>query len=116
MSLIKGMTIIFLYLFAGELISLYLPIPLPGNIIGMALLFAGLISGMINLKSVASAGDLLLDNLVLLFIPIGVGIIKYTDLLLAELFSIIIVGIGGFLLLFIIMSKFIDFLAKKKEN
>ena len=116
MALLKGMTIIFICLLTGEFISLYLPIPLPGNIIGMVLLFIGLVSGIINLKSVDTAGDLLLDNLVLLFIPIGVGIIQFTDLLLQEIFSIIIVGIGGFLLLFIIMSKFIDFLAHKKGD
>jgi len=113
MKLIKGMTIIFVCLILGELISIYFPIPLPGNIIGMLLLFIGLASNIINLQSVEKAGDLFLDNLILFFVPIGVGIIQYKDLLLTEIPSIIVVGVGGFLLLFVIMGKVIDIFAQK---
>ncbi len=115
MELIKGMTIIFICLILGELISSFFPVPLPGNIIGMIILFASLISNLIKLENVNKAGNLLLDNLILFFIPIGVGIIRYKELIINEISSIIIVGAVGFLLLFIITAKSIDLFVQKRK-
>ncbi len=113
MKMLKGMTIIFISLFLGEFISRYLAVPLPGNILGMVFLFLGLAFNLINIESVEKAGDLLLDNLILFFIPVGVGIIQFKDLIIEEITAIFVIGIGGFLLLFIIMGKIIDFLNRK---
>ena len=115
MKLIKGFVIIFSCLFLGETLSFLLPVPLPGNIWGMALLFIALVTGLVKLESVEEAGDLLLEHLILFFVPISIGIIQYTDLIRAELLSFIVIGVGGFLLLFITSGKLIDLLVKIKN-
>ncbi len=115
-KMIKGMSIIFSCLFLGEIITIFLPLPLPANITGMLLLFIFLVTGAVNLESVEEAGDLLLDHLVLFFIPVGVGIIRFLDLLRAEIISVMVVGIGGFFLLFLIMAWLIEQIVKRRST
>lgn len=65
----------------GELIVVGLGLPLPGPVIGMALLFFGL---MIYGKVPESLGNMtkgLLDQLSLLFVPAGVGVMTHLTLL-----------------------------------
>ncbi len=110
MRLIKGLVIIFGCLLAGEFLAGYIPLTLPGNVIGMVLLFAGLSSGMIALEDVDAAGELFLDNLILLFVPLSVGIMRYFDLLAEEILSVVVVGLVGYLLLFLFSGKLVDLL------
>lgn len=116
MQFIKGMTIIFFCFIAGEAISIIFSLPVPGNVIGMLLLFTGLVTGMVKLKDVEEAGNLFIEHLVLFLIPATVGIIQYQEILKEQLLSIILVGAGGFLSLFVITSLFTDFLARKLDK
>ena len=52
-------------------------LPLPGSVVGMALLWAALGSGVIRLRWIADAADGLLGILGLLFVPATVGFIQY---------------------------------------
>lgn len=68
----------------GELIVTAVGLPMPGPVVGMALLFLFLIfhkSVPENLSSVAGG---LLSNLSLLFVPAGVGIMAHFDVLAVE--------------------------------
>lgn len=65
----------------GCFISSYLPITIPGNIIGMALLLVLLASGVLKAKHVGEACDYMLDNMSIFFIPAGVGIMGCFSLL-----------------------------------
>ena len=67
--------------FVGEIISRGLSIPVPGNVIGMALLFLALVTGVVPLGSIKEASELLLSHMALFFIPAGVGVMVYFDLL-----------------------------------
>ena len=65
----------------GELIVIGLGLPLPGPVIGMAILFFGL---MVYGKVPESLGSMtkgLLDQLSLLFVPAGVGVMTHLTLL-----------------------------------
>jgi putative effector of murein hydrolase LrgA (UPF0299 family) len=65
----------------GELFVVATDLPIPGPVIGMALLFAGLlVSGRIP-DGLATFADALLGNLSLLFVPAGVGIIVHFALI-----------------------------------
>jgi putative effector of murein hydrolase LrgA (UPF0299 family) len=64
----------------GEVVSRLLELPLPGPVIGMLILFVGLcIHGRVpeDLQSVAGG---LLNNLSLLFVPAGVGVVTHLGL------------------------------------
>ncbi|MGB9813885.1 MAG: CidA/LrgA family protein [Thermovenabulum sp.] len=79
MEIIKGFSIIMIFLFLGEFISKGLNIPIPGNVIGMILLFLALVTRIVKLSDVENVGTGLIKNLSLFFVPVGVGIILYFD-------------------------------------
>jgi len=65
----------------GELIVLFLNIPVPGPVVGMIVLFCGLIIvGKIPEKLSDTASGLL-EQLSLLFVPAGVGVMTHLTLL-----------------------------------
>ncbi|MFW5994806.1 MAG: CidA/LrgA family protein [Spirochaetia bacterium] len=71
-----GLAILMMFLAVGEVVSAA-GVPLPGNVTGMILLSAALLSGRLSINSVKSASDVLLDNLAFLFVPPGVGIMVH---------------------------------------
>lgn len=65
----------------GCLIAGFLPIAIPGNIVGMALLLILLGTGILKAKHVGEACDYMVDNMSIFFIPAGVGIMGCFSLL-----------------------------------
>lgn len=69
---------------AGEVIRLALDLPIPGPVIGMALLFAGLVVKGSVPEGLSAASSGLLQHLAMLFVPAGVGVITHIGLLKSE--------------------------------
>ena len=66
----------------GEVLARWLALPVPGPVIGMALLFILLLlRGGEAPKELANSADGLLANLGLLFVPAGVGVVLYLPVL-----------------------------------
>lgn len=77
-------TVIFCCQLAGEAIAAATGIPVPGPVIGMLILFAGLaIHGSVP-EELGTAGGALLSNLSLLFVPAGTGIMVHLSLLAGD--------------------------------
>jgi holin-like protein len=87
--MIKSLLIIFSCLFLGDCISAVLHIPVPGNVIGMLLLTFALTRRIVSLEDVKPAADLLVKNMAFLFVPPGVGLMLYFELLGKEFAAII---------------------------
>lgn len=52
-------------------------LPIPGNVIGVAVLFTLLALGVVKLEHVQEAADFFLKHLVFFFIPIAVGLMDW---------------------------------------
>ncbi|MDR1625454.1 MAG: CidA/LrgA family protein [Spirochaetia bacterium] len=81
MKALRGMAVILGLLVTGEALSALLGLPVPGSVIGMALMALGLGLGVIRLEWVREAGDFLAGNLAFFFVPVGVGFMEYFDVL-----------------------------------
>lgn len=78
-----GLTVLLVCQLAGELISHGLGIPVPGPVIGLVLLLAGLqLRG--RRDPLDAVADGLLRYLPLLFVPAGVGVVRYRALIADE--------------------------------
>ncbi|KWX82509.1 holin [Paenibacillus riograndensis] len=73
----------------------FLHIPIPGSIIGMLLLFLLLQSGIIRLNWVEAGASWLLAELLLVFIPSAIGVMKYSKLLESDGLQVLAVVIVG---------------------
>ncbi|MCP3177620.1 CidA/LrgA family protein [Desulfuromonas sp. KJ2020] len=87
--MVKGLSILLVMQFVGEIISRGLDIPIPGNVLGMGLLLVALGLGIVRLEWVQEAADLLLSHLALLFVPAGVGVMVYLDLIARQWLPIV---------------------------
>lgn len=79
--MLNAITALLLFQLIGETIARLAGLPLPGPVIGMALLFLALtLRGDLpdNLRTTASG---LLQHLSLLFVPAGVGVVLYLSLI-----------------------------------
>ena len=82
LKLFKELGLVLLINFAGECISRFSGIPVPGSIIGMLILLVLLKTKVIRVEQVAELTDFLLANITFFFIPVGVGIMvsyKYLE-------------------------------------
>lgn len=87
--MIRQLFVILLCLALGELVVYFTGIKIPSSIIGMLLLTAGLQLKIIKLEWIKGIADFLLDNMVFFFIPPGVAIMCYLDLISTELMPIL---------------------------
>lgn len=82
--LLAGFTWLLLFQCAGEAISRLAELPIPGPVLGMALLLAGLlVRGPAN-EAMTAAADGLARHLSLLFVPAGAGVMLHITQIEAE--------------------------------
>jgi holin-like protein len=82
--MIRGFAVLLSFQLLGEIAVRGFDWPVPGNVVGMALLLAALTLGVIRLEWVTEAAELLMTHMALLFVPAGVGVMLYFDLLARE--------------------------------
>ncbi|MCX8956498.1 CidA/LrgA family protein [Erwinia psidii] len=87
---LRAFLIIYLCLWAGNGIAGLLPVVIPGSIIGMLILFALLTSQLLPVDWVKPGSYLLIRYMALLFVPISVGVMNYTDILSAQFGPIVV--------------------------
>lgn len=81
MGIIIQIGIFFVICLVGEFLSSLLPVPIPGSILAMVLLFLLLVTKVLKPKHIAEKSDFLLGNMAFFFIPAGVGILEQASLL-----------------------------------
>ena len=106
--------------YVGILISTVLHFPLPGTITALLLLFLLLQFKILKLEKIENAGNFLLLNMTIFFMPPTVKIIDSYELLEKDLFKIIVIIIVSTFLTMGITGKvvqlMIDFKERKEKN
>lgn len=93
MKYLKQFLIILAISFAGEILKILFPLPVPASIYGMVLLFAGLQTKLIRLESVKETGKFLIEIMPVMFIPAGVGLMASWGVLRPVLVPVAIVTV-----------------------
>ncbi|OOF66013.1 CidA/LrgA family protein [Rodentibacter sp. Ppn85] len=88
--LVRSLLILYIMLYLGNQIASFIPAGVPGSIWGLLLLFIGLTTRIIPLEWIYLGASLLIRFMAVLFVPVSVGIIKYSDLLWAQMNILII--------------------------
>jgi holin-like protein len=82
--MIQALTLLFLCQLAGEVAVRGLGLAFPGPVLGMALLFVGLLGAGRSAPALDAAADGILRNLSLLFVPAAVGVVQQIGLIAAN--------------------------------
>ena len=91
--MIRQLAIIFGCLALGELVIYLTHIPLPSSILGMLLLTLLLKLKVIRLEWVRSISDFLVGNIGFFFVPPGVAVMLYFDIIKAQLVPIVVASV-----------------------
>ncbi len=102
---LKGVAIILSIYLLGEVVSRLIGGFMPGSVIGMVTLFGLLQSGAINEEEIKSVASFVLNNMMLFFVPVTVGLMVSIQmigsdwvgvsvtLLVATIIVIVVVGL-----------------------
>jgi len=112
---IRGFLLILLFLSVGKFISAYLPIPFPASILGLVLLFIALSTSLVKVEWIMMSGHFILKYMALLFIPIGVGLLNYFDLIISHWLVILFSLLFTTLFIMFVVGHFYQYLNKKEE-
>ena len=73
---LRQIVILLAFSFVGEGLSLLIPLPIPGSIYGIVLLFLALETKLVKLSSVKDVSEFLISFMPVMFIPAGVGLMS----------------------------------------
>lgn len=91
-------------------------LPVPGNVVGMIILFILLITKVISLRWVEEAATFLIKHLAFFFIPIAVGLMSFGSLFLDKGLYLLIVIMGSAVIGIYVTGAVSQTLADKKEG
>ena len=97
---------------AGEAIVRALALPLPGPVIGMALLFFVMLARAPFPKELGETADTLLRHLSLLFVPAGVGVVQNLQMLGHEGVRLVAVVVLATVITLAVTALTFEFLAR----
>jgi holin-like protein len=86
--MIHAISVLFLCQLAGEVIVRAIGVPVPGPVLGMGLLFAGLLLRGRSDPTLEAVADTILRHLSLLFVPAAVGVMQQAGLIAANWLAI----------------------------
>ncbi len=113
--MIRQCAILFVCLALGELVVYLTAIKLPSSIIGMLLLTLFLKIGVIKLYWVRGISDFLVSNLGFFFVPPGVALMLYFDVIKAQFISIAIATIVSTILVLLVTGWVHQLMRKSNE-
>ena len=102
--LARSLVILYIMLYLGNLIAHYVPSGVPGSIWGLLLLFLGLTTRLIHLDWIYLGASLLIRFMAVLFVPVSVGIIKYSDLLIEQVNILLIPNVVSTCVTLVVMG------------
>ncbi|MFZ0255196.1 MAG: CidA/LrgA family protein [Gammaproteobacteria bacterium] len=118
--ILKFIALLLLCQLVGEIFVAWTGLPIPGPVVGMALLFIGLaLRGAIP-QGLGWVADGLLSHLSLLFVPAGVGVMLHITMLREEWLAIVLALVLSTVLTIaatgLLMTKLIGWLERRREK
>lgn len=123
MKIIKQIGIIFSICWVSQVVEKLLPFTFPASVIGMVLLLLSLLTGILKIGHIQEKADFLLSNMAFFFVPAGVSIINYFDILKSTAVQLVIICTVSTVITFAVTAwsvkytmKLVNKMAQKKEK
>lgn len=110
--LIRYLTLILVCQLIGETVNVATGVPIPGPVIGMALLFTGLLIKRGLPQGLEDAAGGLLRHLALLFVPAGVGVMLHVPRLADEWWPVLLAIVPGTLIAIAVTALLVQWLGR----
>ena len=115
-KLLQGLAILLALQWLSTEVIAFLGIPFPPPLLGMLILTALLCTGVIKENYIEDICTALIDKMALLFLPAGVSMILYLDVIKAELLPISLTVILSSIIILCSTALVLEMLLRKKEK
>ena len=115
-SILRGIAILLALQWDSVLFLQALHIAFPPALLGMILLAVLLLAGVIREESVEDACTILIEKMGMLFLPAGISMLLYLDIIKAESIAIFITIIVSSLIILITTTAFVELVSKHSKG
>lgn len=116
MKIYFQLLIIFGFSFVGDTLSNSLHLPVPGSILGMIFLFLALQFKVLKFTDVDEVGSFLINNMTILFLPAGVGIMSKWSLISDFWWQIALIVLLALIVNVFVLGHLVQFIKVKYEG
>lgn len=116
MKIYFQLLIIFGFSFVGDTLSNSLHLPVPGSILGMIFLFLALQFKVLKFTDVDEVGSFLINNMTILFLPAGVGIMAKWSLISDFWWQIAVIILLALIVNVFVLGHLVQFIKVKYEG
>ena len=93
MKFLRQFMIILLLSFLGEVLKMFIPLPIPASVYGLVLMLLCLVTGILKTSQVKEAAFFLIEIMPVMFIPAGVGLLTAWGILKPVCVPIILITV-----------------------
>ena len=114
MKFLRQFMIILLLSFLGEVLKMFIPLPIPASVYGLVLMLVCLMTGVLKTSQVKDAAFFLIEIMPVMFIPAAAGLIDSWKVLQPLLLPILVITVVITVFVMVITGKVAQMLAQKR--
>ena len=114
MKFLRQFMIILLLSFLGEVLKMFIPLPIPASVYGLVLMLVCLMTGVLKTSQVKDAAFFLIEIMPVMFIPAAAGLIDSWKVLQPLLLPILVITVVITVFVMIIKKKIAQMIAQKR--
>ncbi len=114
MKFLRQFMIILLLSFLGEVLKMFIPLPIPASVYGLVLMLACLMTGMLKTSQVKDAAFFLIEIMPVMFIPAAAGLIDSWGVLRPLIVPIMIITVAITVFVMVVTGRVAQMIAQKR--
>ena len=114
MKFLRQFMIILLLSFLGEVLKMFIPLPIPASVYGLVLMLLCLVTGILKTSQVKEAAFFLIEIMPVMFIPAAAGLIDSWKGLQPLLLPILVITVVITIFVMVVTGKIAQMIAQKR--
>lgn len=114
MKFLRQFMIILLLSFLGEVLKMFIPLPIPASVYGLVLMLLCLVTGILKTSQVKEPAFFLIEIMPVMFIPAAAGLIDSWKVLQPLLLPILVITVVITIFVMVVTGKIAQMIAQKR--
>lgn len=114
MKFLRQFMIILLLSFLGEVLKMFIPLPISASVYGLVLMLVCLMTGVLKTSQVKDAAFFLIEIMPVMFIPAAAGLIDSWKVLQPLLLPILVITVVITIFVMVVTGKIAQMIAQKR--
>ena len=114
MKFLRQFMIILLLSFLGEVLKMFIPLPIPASVYGLVLMLVCLMTGVLKTSQVKDAAFFLIEIMPVMFTPAAAGLIDSWKVLQPLLLPILVITVVITIFVMVVTGKIAQMIAQKR--